>query len=65
MQAVERISPEDTRTKVENGQALLVCAYEDPEKFSTVRLEGAISMQEFRLLRTTMSKDQETVFYCA
>ena len=33
MEEVLRIPPEQARPKVMNGEALLVCAYEDPAKF--------------------------------
>ncbi len=50
--------------EVQAGQVLLVCAYEDPERFATMRLEGAISIQEFRARRPSLPKDQEIIFYC-
>jgi hypothetical protein len=43
----------------------LVCAYEDPAKFETAHLEGALSIQEFRARRPSLSKTQEIIFYCA
>jgi hypothetical protein len=30
-----------------------------------MHLEDAISIQEFRKLRPTLSKDREIIFYCA
>jgi hypothetical protein len=65
MVEVPRITPEEARAKVQSGQALLVCGYEEPEKFAAMHIEGAISIQEFRKLRPTLSKDQEIIFYCA
>lgn len=62
---VPRITAEDARARVASGQALLVCGYEEPEKFQAMRLEGAISIQEFRALRPTLPKEQEIIFYCA
>lgn len=61
----QRVPPEEVREKVLDGHALLVCAYEDPDKFRNVRLEGAISMQAFRERLPTLPKDQEIIFYCA
>ncbi|MBM4276481.1 MAG: ArsR family transcriptional regulator [Deltaproteobacteria bacterium] len=61
----ERISPEEAHQKLKAGEALLVCAYEDEEKFKKVRLEGAISLGEFKLRLDSLTKDQEIVFYCA
>ncbi len=48
MEEVSRISPELARPKVQNGEAQLVCAYEEPAAFRSMRLEGAISIQELR-----------------
>ena len=61
----ERISAPEVRRKVQSGEVLLVCAYEDEEKFRNMHLEGAISFQEFQSRLPSLSKDQEIVFYCA
>ncbi len=61
----ERISPEEAYKKLKAGTALLVCAYDDEDKFRTMHLEGAISLSEFRSKLPSLSKDQEIVFYCA
>jgi hypothetical protein len=47
------------------GKAILVCAYEDESKFKKMRLQGAISLSEFKSKLSSLSKDQEIVFYCA
>jgi len=65
MEEPRRVSPEEVRKKVNEGKALLVCAYEDEEKFKKMRLEGAISLGEFKLRLSSLTKDQEVVFYCA
>ena len=62
---VPRISPEETRKKVQTGAALLVCAYPDPEKFDKVHLEGALSRQDFESRVDSLPKDAEIIFYCA
>lgn len=64
MEDVLRIPPEQARPKVSNGEALLVCAYEDPASFRSMRLEGAISVQEFRDRLPSLGKEKEIVFYC-
>jgi hypothetical protein len=38
-----RITPREAYEKVKGGQALLVCGYEEEEKFKALRLEGAVS----------------------
>ena len=65
MEEPQRVSPEEVRKKVQEGKALLVCAYEDEEKFKRVRLEGAISLGQFKLRLPSLTKNQEVVFYCA
>ena len=65
MMEPERITPEEVYQKLDSGTAILVCAYEDEAKFKKMRLQGAISLNEFRSRLSSFSKDQEIVFYCA
>jgi hypothetical protein len=60
-----RVGPEETRQKVRSGDALLVCAYHEDEKFQRVPLEGAIPFSEFSSRVPTLPKDTELIFYCA
>lgn len=60
-----RISPQEVRDKVLAGTALLVCAYDDEDKFKNNNLEGAISFSDFMSRLPSLSKAQEIVFYCA
>ena len=60
-----RISPQEVRDKVRTGTALLVCAYDDEDKFKNNHLEGAISFSEFMSRLPSIPKAQEIVFYCA
>jgi hypothetical protein len=60
-----RISPEEVRSKVKSGSALLVCAYDDDSRFAGLHLEGAISFNEFKKIKPGLGKDQEIIFYCA
>lgn len=60
-----RIPPEEARQKVLSGAALFVCAYEDEEKFRKMRLEGALSLNEFKAKTASLAKDREIIFYCA
>jgi hypothetical protein len=59
----ERISPEEAYRKLEAGNVLLVCAYEDESKFRKMQLQGAISFNEFKSKFPSLSKDQEIIFY--
>ncbi len=65
MAETERISPEEVNKKLKAGSVLLVCAYDDEEKFRTLHLEGALSFNQFKSKFPSLSKDQEIVFYCA
>jgi len=65
MTDVPRIPAQEARRQVRGGAALLVCGYEDAEKFRAMHLEGGISIQEYRSRRPSLSKDQEMIFYCA
>ena len=60
----ERITPEEAYQKLKAGKTLLVCAYEDEERFKKLQLEGAISFNAFKSKLPALSKDQEIVFYC-
>ena len=61
----DRISVEEARQKVTGSDALLVCAYEDESKCARIKLEGAISLQEFQARADSLPTDQEIIFYCA
>jgi hypothetical protein len=60
-----RISAEETRKRVLSGAALLVCAYDDDEKFKRNQLDGATSFKEFKMRSGSLAKGQEIIFYCA
>jgi rhodanese-related sulfurtransferase len=60
-----RISAEETRQRVSEGSALLVCAYDDDEKFKNNHLQGAISLNELKSRLPAMTQNQEIIFYCA
>ena len=65
MAIVARITPQEAHARVSAGRALLVCAYEDPARFAELRLEGSISIHEFRARRDPLPRDQEIILYCA
>ena len=64
-QNVPRISADEAHRQLERGQALLVCAYDDPHKFAQYHLEGALSLPELRAREGGLARDQEIIFYCA
>ena len=61
----ERVTPRDVFGKVNAGAALLVCAYDNEEKFKALHLEGALSLSELKSKLQALPKDQEIIFYCA
>jgi len=64
MSEPNRVTAEEVYDKLKSGKVLLVCAYEDEEKFRKLQLEGAISFNAFKSKLPSLSKDQEIVFYC-
>jgi len=58
-----RIDAEEAQRHVFAGQAILVCAYEDPVKCREV--EGSISLHELQQRLPRLSKSQEMLFICA
>lgn len=59
-----RVTPKEVYEKVKSGTTLLVCAYDDDETFRQMKLQGGISLNEFKSRLPLLSKDQEIVFYC-
>ncbi len=64
MSEPERVTAEEVYDKLKTGKVLLVCAYEDEEKFRKLQLQGAISFNTFKSRLSSLVKDQEIVFYC-
>jgi len=64
---IELISPQAARQHMmgAGGGAMLVCAYDDDQKFRENRLAGAIPLSEFQHRAHSLPKDQEIIFYCA
>ncbi len=60
-----RIKPQDAYPRIKSGEAILVCAYNDDERYRKMQLEGSISLEEFYARIGQFPKDQEIVFYCA
>jgi len=64
MMEIENVPAPEVREKIMKKSALLVCAYDDEEKFNTFPLEGAISLNEFKSRTGDLDKNQEIIFYC-
>ena len=65
MEVPTRVPAQQIREKVQSGEALLVCAYDDDEKFRSLHLEKALSLRQFKELEPSLPKSKELVFYCA
>lgn len=65
MAEVPRVAAETARRKLQNQEALLVCAYDDETKCNQIRLEGALTLGELRQRLTSLPKEQEIILYCA
>jgi hypothetical protein len=62
---IERIDPETARAHMMSSHALLVCAYDSPEKCRENFIDGAINLQELEARASRLPPAQEIVFYCA
>jgi predicted signal transduction protein with EAL and GGDEF domain len=63
--ADSKIDVTQARHDVEVSDALLVCAYDDQEKFEKFRLADAISLDDLGSQEDSLSKERELIFYCA
>lgn len=63
MSDIARVSPEKVREKVRLGNALLVCAYDDDGKYGRMRLDGSLSLGEFKSKIAGLPKDKEIIFF--
>ncbi len=66
MVETRKVSPQEVHDRMAAGEdVLLVCAYEQDEKFEANHLEGAISMKDLRAREADLDQETELVFYCA
>jgi hypothetical protein len=63
--ATARIEAAEARRRVQSGEALLVCAYDNESKCDTMKLEGAISLGVFEPKVPSLPRNLEIIFYCA
>ncbi|HKQ50175.1 MAG TPA: hypothetical protein VJZ71_19020 [Phycisphaerae bacterium] len=63
--AIARIDPQDAKPRIDSGAALLVCAYDKPEKFHKNHLQGALSLDQLQARESSLAKESEIIFYCA
>ncbi|WP_243372131.1 ArsR family transcriptional regulator [Geotalea sp. SG265] len=62
---IPRTTVSDARQRVEEGRALLACAYESEEVCKGMLIAGAMTLAQFRERVPTLDKGQEVIFYCA
>jgi len=60
---IQRLSVAQTRDRVMNNGALLVCSYAD-SRCKKILLEGAILRSEFEARLASLPLTQEIIFYC-
>lgn len=63
MAEAKRVTPQDARRKVQAGEALLVCGYDDEGICGHMRLQGAMTFGEFKARLPEIGKDKEIIFY--
>jgi hypothetical protein len=61
----QRIDPQQARREVSSGNALLVCAYDDQQKYQQYKLTNALSLSELKAQEAALPKDRKIFFYCA
>ena len=59
-----RIDVQEAFREITTGEAILVCAYEEEEKYPEYRLEKSMSFSEFLKKLPELKQDQEIIFYC-
>ena len=64
MEQIFRITPDHAHELVQNGSALLICAYPQEEKFKNNRIKGAIARSVFEAELETYPRSKEMIFYC-
>ena len=65
MAEIQRISVEDAHKRVDAGQALLVCAYDDEARCRMIDLAGSVPLTTLQPQVGSLPKNQEIIFYCA
>lgn len=65
MADVKRVDPSEIRRAIAEGDALLVCAYDDAAKCGGFAIEEALSYTEFRTRATSLPQDQDIILFCS
>jgi len=60
-----RISPAETRARLKaQPPALLVCAYDDEAKCTSMKIPGSLTLRELLDRLPSLLRTQEIIFYC-
>ena len=63
--SVPRIAPKLAHQKVQAGEALLVCAYDNREKCDKLSVSGSLQWADFEARLPKLGKDQKIILFCA
>jgi hypothetical protein len=61
---IDRMGPQEAKRLVEQGSAMLICAYED-QRCKDLLLEGGMLRSEFESKLPAPARNQTLIFYCA
>ncbi len=61
---IDRIQPQEAKRLVEQGSAMLICAYED-QRCKDLLLNGAMLRSEFESKLPAAARNETLIFYCA
>ena len=61
---IPRIEPNVAHDRAEDGDALIVCAYEDEDTCADMGVENAIPLSRFEEQVDDLDRRQEIIFYC-
>ena len=63
-ESIERIQPQEAKRMAEQGNAMLVCAYDD-QRCRDILLQNAMLRSEFDSKLAAPARNRTIVFYCA
>jgi len=58
------ISAHDAKLNLSRGNSVLVCAYMEDQKFTNIKISGALSFRDFACSTRAIPKDKQIIFYC-
>ena len=61
---IPRIEPNVAHERAEDGDALIVCAYEDEDACEDMGVANAMPLTRFEARADDLDRRQEIIFYC-